>query len=153
MSSLPESSPRVPHPVSPSKPAWSLQLLQGGYYVAAGLLTAVFIQVWHADVGARPEMRYDWVVRALGVAVAGFGAYLAYSGYHRGRVAPAGAGMWVALALIAAEGGALLFGQLPNPFLIDMTLQVVFLVSWVAIMFRQVNKQIDRSTGPTAVMG
>jgi hypothetical protein len=137
---------RVRHPVSVSKSAQTLQMLQGAYYVFAGLVTAVAVEVWEPPTDPRVDLTHYWALRAVGLGLAGFGAYLAYSGYKGGR-APAGIGLWVALALTAIETGGIALGKLPTTFLIDVTVQAVCLVSWVAIMFRQVNKQVERTGG------
>lgn len=150
--SLP-SSPRVQHPVSPSKPAQTLQMVQGAYYVVGGLVTAVAAQVWNPPTAPGGDMTHFWAVRAVGLGLAGFGAYLAYSGYRGGRPAPAGIGMWVALALTVIETGATALGALPRTFLIDVAVESVWLVSWVAIMFRQVNKQTARAAGASPAVG
>jgi hypothetical protein len=144
---------RVRHPVSISKSAQTLQMLQGAYYVFAGLITAVAIQVWESEVGPPAPLRDYWVVRAVGLGLAGFGAYLAYSGYRGGRLAPAGIGMWVALALTVIETAVVANGTLPATFLIDVTMQAVFLVSWVVIMFRQVDKQAARTADANPAIG
>jgi len=145
MSTAPIPSPRVQHPVSTSKSAQTLQMLQGAYYVFAGLITAVAVQVWDPPTQPGADMTHWWVVRAVGLGLAAFGAYLAYSGYRGGRLAPAGIGMWVALALTVIETGGLALGLLPRTMLIDVAVESVFLISWVAIMFRQVDKQVDQT--------
>ena len=53
---------------------------------------------------------------------------------------------WPQSAIDAIANG---FGDVkltPTTFLIDVTVQAVFLVSWVAIMFRQVGRQAEGAT-------
>jgi hypothetical protein len=149
---LPSESPRVQHPVSPSKSAQTLQMLQGAYYVVAGLVTAVAVEVWESPTTPGADMTHSWAVRAVGLGLAGFGLYLAHAGYKGGR-APAGISMWVALALTVIETGGLALGLLPRTMLIDVAVESVFLVSWVAIMFRQVNKQVNRAEAANPAIG
>jgi hypothetical protein len=98
-------------------------------------------------------MTHFWVVRAVGLGLAVFGAYLAYSGYRGGRHAPAGIGMWAALALLVIETGATALGALPRTFLIDIAVESVWFISWVTIMFRQVNKQSARTAAANPAIG
>jgi hypothetical protein len=145
--SVREIAQAVRHPLSRAEPDQTLHLKQVENYVVCGLLTALFIQVWDpVATQVNMDLTHWWVVRAVGLGLAGFGAYLAYAGWTGGR-APAGVGWWVALILTVIETGGLAMKLLPMPLLIDAGVEALFFVSWVAIMFRQVEKQAD-AAGP-----
>ncbi|MBN9518811.1 hypothetical protein J0H58_09870 [bacterium] len=153
MSATPDAHSPVRPTVSPSEPAQALQLPQGAYYVVAGLLTAIGVELWEPETGTPADLTRAWVGRGAGLAFAAFGVALATSGRRRGQVVPAGAGMWAGLAAVVVESGAIVFGLLPTTFLIDVIVQAVFLVCWVAFMFRRVGQEATRTGSPVPAVG
>lgn len=138
------SSHVVHHPVSPSKPAQAIQLVQGAYYALGGLLVAAAATsfVGPEDPAWRGSMM--WPVRAVALAVAGFGAAMILSGRRDGGgFVPAGAGMWAALGLCAVETGAIAMGALPRSFLLDAGLEFLFAAWWVVEMLGRVGHSLD----------
>jgi hypothetical protein len=133
--------------VSPSKPTQAIQLVQGSYYILAGVVTALFIETIQGPAD-RPRPGPDlWLVRVIGLAVAGFGVALVLSGRREGRgFVPAWAGMFVAFLLLTQASVGMAFGFLPLTFLADAALELLFFVWWVVAMFGRVEREIDEST-------
>lgn len=145
----PIPSPQQPAVVAPSKAGMNLQLIQGVYYVVGGLAVALALGLLDDGSNPKGDVGRMWLVRVIGLVVAGFGVRLVASARRGGRLVAAGAGMWVALALLANTSLWLAFGVLPTTFLIDVGLEAFFFVYWVALMFIRIDKQV--SQGQTVV--
>lgn len=146
MSSVPSQPPRHRNTVSPGKVGQTTQLVQGAYYVLAGLSVAAGIHLFESDHGPSSDQTTNlWVVRAIALLAAGAGVALFLSGARRGRSVVAGFGMWTALVLTLLTGAGLAFRVLPAMFLIDLVLEFGFFVWWAVTMLGRVDKLLDRT--------
>ncbi|HUR54877.1 MAG TPA: hypothetical protein VMZ71_12145 [Gemmataceae bacterium] len=123
----PNHTPQHHTTVTPSKPAAALQMVQGGYYVLAGLLVALAINTIQGPTDYPEGGSNLWPVRVVAVAVAGLGAALLASGRTNAFTLPAWTGMWAALFLLLQTAAGVAFGVLPMTFLIDAGLEALFL--------------------------
>jgi hypothetical protein len=132
--------------VTPSKPAAALQMVQGGYYVLAGLLVALAVETitGPTDYPERPASL--WPVRVVALAVAGLGVALIASGRTAAFTLPAWTGMWAALLLLLLTVVGMGMGVLPMTFLIDTALEALFLGCWVVTGASRVSRGVERST-------
>lgn len=136
--------------VSMSKPARAIQVVQGMYYVVAGLLVALAIETIQGPADRQRAGAEMWLVRVVAVAAAGFGVALFLSGRRGGRgFVPAWGGMWVALLLLAQTSAAMAFGVLPLTFLLDAGVEGLFVAWWVVVMLARVNRQASETTPVT----
>ena len=143
---LPEQSPHEQISVANSTPAQTIQLIQGAYYAIGGLVVALFIGSIQGPADDPRPAEALWLVRIVALIVAGLGVAFFISGWRTGRsFMPAGLGMWVALALLAQSVAGMVFGVLPETFLLDAALELGFVVWWVTLMFARVHHRIDQS--------
>lgn len=136
---------RVPE-ISPTKPAQTLQLVQGVYYAAGGLLLALFAGAAVGPTDRTAPTDGLIAVRLVALAAAGFGVALVLSGRREGRgFVPAWAGLWVALALLVQTTAGVAIGTLPGVFLLDSAVEALFFGWWAVTMVARVDREIDRA--------
>ena len=142
----PMHSPQHNVTVTPSKPTAALQMVQGGYYVLAGLLVALAIETIQGPTDYAEGGTNFWPVRVVAVAVAGLGVAMLVSGRTAAFTLPAWTGMWAALGLLLVSAGGMAFGLLPMTFLIDAALEALFLGVWLVVGGSRVSRGIEKST-------
>lgn len=129
---------------APTKAGKSIQIVQGAYYILGGLLAGFLIQ---SIQGPTDDPRYGtnlWVVRSISFVVAGFGVALFTSGARAGKgFMPAGAAMWVAIALLAQTAAGMAFGLLPLTFLIDAAAEALFASWWIVLGALRLHDKVE----------
>jgi hypothetical protein len=104
-----------------------IQVIQGSYYVFAGVLSVLVVQA----EGRWMHSPFLWVAQVLALAVAGFGVVLIRSGQQRrGWRIGALLSAVVALFVLTFTTASWLAGALPPLFLIDSGLEVMFASWW-----------------------
>lgn len=145
MATIPVQPAHHHHVVSRSLPAQAIQMIQGCYYVLAGLTAALIPGVLVQIVG--PPITVPWTARVIGLAVAGFGGALCWSGSRSGRGAISSAPCMI-VALLLTIHSALGVGMniLPLTFLLDAGAEFGFFCWWVVTMLGRTDELVDRTT-------
>jgi len=139
----PNHTPRGNLTVTPSKPVSALQMVQGGYYVLAGLLVAFAIATIQGPTDYPERPTNLWPVRIVALAVAGLGAALVAS--SRGVVSlPSWTGLWTALTLLLLTAVGMGMGVLTQSFLIDAGFEALFFACWVVAILNRGDRRVAR---------
>ena len=120
----------------PPRPESPIQLIQGCYYLAAGLGVAIGLAGLQTVAGPQHDIGSLWFVRLIAAVVAAAGAGLIVASRRVEPVrAAAGGAMALALILALLEGAGLAAGILPTTFLLDIGMQLGFLAWWVTDLY------------------
>jgi hypothetical protein len=122
--------PRINDP-PPPRPESPIQLIQGWYYVIAGLAVAIALPTLQSITGPPVDLPNLWIVRAVAAAVACIGVAMIIASRRVERIRIAIGGpivLAVILALLNVVGIA--NGALPMTFLLDIGMEIGFLAWW-----------------------
>lgn len=122
--------PRMNDP-PPPRPESPIQLIQGCYYVIAGLGVAIGLSTLQSVTGPRVDLPNQWIVRVVAVLVAciGIGLIVASRRIERIRVAVGGP-MILAVCLTLLNVLGIANGALPMTFLLDIGMEIGFITWW-----------------------
>lgn len=110
-----------------------LALVQGSYYVLTGLWPLVHYASFELVTGPKSD---DWLVRTTGLLIAAVGANLLLAARSRPSHISATTGLAAGLALGGPGAWYAAKGTVPPIYLIDATLELGFVVAWVAFLTR-----------------
>jgi hypothetical protein len=145
--------PRMNDP-PPPRPESPIQLIQGCYYVIAGLGVAIGLSTLQSVTGPPVDLPNQWLVRVVGALVAcvGVGLIIASRRSERIRVAIGGPMVLaVFLALLNVVGIA--NGALPMTFLLDIGMEIGFFAWWAFELYASAAPEetaVVRAHGPSA---
>lgn len=121
----------------PPRATSPIQAVQGGYYIIAGLLVA-FGLVWlQSTTSQRVNIANLWPLRICAGILAVYGVGLVYAARRREALGWATWGAVIAAILVTSvDVLCMTIGVFPLTFLVDVTLELGFLVWWLlAIAF------------------
>jgi len=120
----------------PPRPESPIQLIQGSYYLVAGLFVAIGLNALQSVAGPQRDVDHLWYVRLCGALVAAAGVGLIIASRRIGQIrAATGGAMGLALILALLEGAGLAAGILPMTFLLDIGMQLGFLAWWATDLY------------------
>ncbi len=124
-----QSKTEYPPPPRSTSP---IQAVQGGYYIVAGLLVACALGWLQSSVNQdRVNIANLWPIRICGVILALYGAGLIYASRQRPSLGWATWGaILVAILVTAVDVVCMTTGVFPLTFMVDVTLQLGFLLWW-----------------------
>jgi len=113
-----------------------IQLLQGWYYLIAGLWVAAALGSFQSPVSPVMELNHMWFVRLLGVGLALAGVGLIYASRKKESISLAiGAPLTIAVFVSVAEIIALANDLLPATFLMDTGMELGFIFWWALALY------------------
>lgn len=103
-------------------------LIQGAYYLAAGLWPLVHLRSFERVLGPKED---DWLVKTVGALAAVMGTTLIVGARERGgRAATAALGLGGAVAFGAVDVWYALRGRISRVYLLDAVAEAAFAAAW-----------------------